>query len=83
MEAVRHLRAAGLNEPAERLENMAREMREQFERQQQESGRRDGDRQRGPRGGGELRELREQIQRLTHEVEKLRHEVRDDGPRPQ
>lgn len=36
MEAIRHLREAGFNEPAENLEKMAHKMKEEFERRQKE-----------------------------------------------
>jgi hypothetical protein len=36
LEAIQHLRAAGLNEPAENLEKMAHEMHEHLEREQRE-----------------------------------------------
>ncbi len=48
MEAIRHLREAGFNEPAENLEKMAHKMKEEFERRHKEF----AEHARGPEGEG-------------------------------
>jgi hypothetical protein len=74
MEAVQHLRAAGLNEPADDLERQARRMREEIERHQRESG---GDRKKeGEPSPGEVHQLREQVERLSRELEETREELK-------
>lgn len=72
MEAIKHLRAANLNEPAESLEKLAGHMKEEMaahKRAEQEQ-------REHPRAEGELRELREQVQKLSHTVEELRGQLK-------
>jgi hypothetical protein len=75
MEAVRHLRAAGLNEPAEKLEQHAARMKEEFQQRRGGEDGRDAGKDKGPDRSREVQELQEQVQKLSRELEKLRHEV--------
>ena len=82
MEAIKHLRAAGLQEPAEHLERMTRQMRE--------GGEHDG-RPRGDRRPDEvqaatrelhtaMQEMREQMRKMQHQLEELRaHTAKKSG----
>ncbi len=89
MEAIRHLREAGLNEPAEGLEKLARGMREDFERHEQAEKIRemrkpndDGPPRKaeGPRtGGDELRAIREQMEKMSRAIDELRAQVSGRG----
>ena len=77
MEAIKHLRAAGLNEPAEHLERMARQMREGGE----PDGHPRGDRR--PDGlhaathelHTAMQEMREQMQKMQHQIQELRAHI--------
>jgi methyl-accepting chemotaxis protein len=69
MEAVQHLRAAGLNEPAESLEQMAHKMREEFERRGAPVGA-----ERMEQAFGEIREGMEQLRR---QMEKMQQELKE------
>lgn len=73
MEAIKHLRAAKLNEPAEGLEKLAAHLKEEMaarKRMEQEH------HDKKPGGEGEVRELREQVQKLSHMVEELRGQLK-------
>lgn len=89
MEAIKHLRDAGLNEQAEGLEKLARGMHEKFEHHEHaEKGRKTGP---GPEGeqprkgdkphpaGNELHAMREQMEKMAHAIEELRAQLRGRG----
>ena len=66
MQAVGHLRAAGLKEPAEHLEQMARQMREEGEHRDSNAGAPPPEWQRM------MRETHAQLERMQLEIEELR-----------
>jgi hypothetical protein len=73
-EAIQHLRSAGINEPAEHLEKMAREMREQSHRQQQGS---DGRPQMDARA---MEDMKREIRNLSTQVQELRNMIQNRRP---
>jgi hypothetical protein len=94
-EAIGHLRAAGLQEPAQDLERVAAKMKEQFEQQQhrghdggsagESSGREIGQAMRETREqigrmGRELQEVREQLRQVTRELQQMRERARGAIP---
>jgi uncharacterized protein Yka (UPF0111/DUF47 family) len=70
MEAVKHLRAAGLKEPAQNLEQMARQMREELERRADSA-------EAGSARQMEqvLREMRERMEKMQREIDELRKQA--------
>jgi hypothetical protein len=72
MEAIEHLRAAGLNEPAENLQKMAHEMRAHLERERRDSGSPESHRPSGP-PAERLEEMQKQIRNLSSQVQDLRN----------
>ena len=69
-EAIKHLRAAGLNEQAENLEQMMRKMQQKPE----------GHEQAGPREGGDpmpraMREMHEQMINMQRAIDELREVI--------
>jgi hypothetical protein len=72
MQAVEHLRAAGLKEPAANIEQIARKMREQFER--------GGDPASGPseeRLEATLRAMLERMEQMRQQMEKMQRQVEE------
>lgn len=67
MQAIQHLRMAGLNEPAEQLEQMAGRMRHEIEARRHHEGAAHAD---------EIRALREHTEQLRREVEELREQLK-------
>ena len=74
-EAISHLRAAGLNDVAEHLEQQAKQMHEEFERQNGKNS--EGDK--FALIAGEVQKLREQVNKLTKEMAKLRENATRSG----
>lgn len=72
LQAIEHLRAAGLNEPAASLENVAREMKEQLGRggALSEPGGKPH-----PGAPSDAGDVRAQLQKLAHSVEELRAQL--------
>ncbi len=64
-QAIEHLRAAGLNEPAERLSEQARMMRKELARQESQGN------ATGPDIGRQLSEIREGMQNLQRQVQEM------------
>ncbi len=93
MAAIGHLQDAGLGEPAEQLEKMARKMRGELEAQhraREEHGRAEEPRKHdGPPkheaarhpGPDELHRLQEQVQKMAHAIDELREAVKKQQPR--
>ena len=79
MTAIEHLRAAGLNEPAEDLTRLAQKMREELQHGQSAG-------KPGPdRGENQLREVHEAMQQLRGQMEKMQRqleELRAQGGKP-
>jgi TolA-binding protein len=80
MEAIKHLRAAKINEPAEGLEHMAAQMREELERQKHASGEKHAGGEKHPMmkpgpEDHELQELRGQMKQMAHAIEEMRGEL--------
>jgi hypothetical protein len=81
-EAIRHLRAAGMMEPAQHLEEAARQMRQELERQNAGRGN-EPQPQKGARPDAgpseelrrEIGQLREQLQRMSQEVREMRAQM--------
>ncbi|WP_395739577.1 hypothetical protein [Prosthecobacter sp.] len=81
MEAVEHLHAAGLHEPAENIEKIAQHMRREMEeRMKQQQMAREGKPQGGPNAQGEMEELRRQLRQVQEEIEKLKMELKKRAP---
>ncbi len=82
MEAVEHLKAAGLHEPAKSIEEIAqhmrREMEEHMKRQQAEAQHREkeGKAPSDARPQAELEELRQQMRRMAAQLEQLQGELK-------
>jgi hypothetical protein len=72
MEAVAHLHAAGLKEPAENLEQIARRMREELEHRGDSA---------GAAGAGQmehaLREVHEGMEQLRRQMEKMQRQIEE------
>lgn len=89
MAAIGHLREAGLGEQAEQLEKAAHKMREEFEashRREAEHRKTDEpkkhkDHKRPGPGPDQIRQLQEQLEKITREVSELREAVRKQQPR--
>lgn len=83
MEAIHHLREAGLDEPAEGLEKLAHKLREDVERREREHagrGREPEKHDLAPRPpAGEMHAMREQIEKLGRAVDKLRAQLNRRG----
>jgi HAMP domain-containing protein len=81
MQAVEHLRAAGLKEPAQSIEQIAQHMRHEMEeRMKQQQMAREGKPESGPNRQAELDEMRQQIRQLAEQIEKLRMELKNRAP---
>lgn len=82
MEAVEHLKAAGLHEPAKSIEEIAqhmrREMEEHMKRQQAEAQHREkeGKAPSDAKPQAELEELRQQMRRMAAQLEQLQGELK-------
>ena len=80
MQAIEHLRAADLKEPAERLEQMARKMREEIERRPHDSAGRQPQpeaAQREPQAMQDgMQELRGELRKMARSIEELREQVK-------
>ena len=78
MQAIQHLHAAGLHEPAEGIEQMAQHMRREMEermRREHAEGR--------PSEGkphAELEEIRQQMRRMAEQIERLQAELKKRAP---
>lgn len=75
MEAIHHLREADLPEPAERLEQMAREMQVEMAKQR-EVAEHAGHPPKHHPPVDEIRRLQEQIEKMAHAIEELRAQAR-------
>ena len=80
MQAIQHLHAAGLHEPAKGIEEIAqhlrREMEERMRREQAESREREGKRSGEMNAHAELEEMRQQMRRMAEQIEKLQSELK-------
>lgn len=76
MEAIKHLRAAKLNEPAENLEQVAAKLREEMEVRKREEAAKHVTKKAGPGpAAGELEALRHQVKELSASLEQIRNEL--------
>jgi hypothetical protein len=83
MQAIQHLHAAGLHEPAKGIEEIAqhlrREMEERMHRENAEARERE-ERQHGEmKARAELEEMRQQMRRMAEQIEKLQAEIKKRG----
>jgi archaellum component FlaC len=81
MEAVKHLRAAGLNEPADNIEKMARHMREELEHARRESAAAAPEAEHMQHA---MQEMHGELQKMAHAIDELREQVakmRNEGKR--
>jgi hypothetical protein len=82
MQAVEHLHAAGLHEPAKSIEeiaqNMRRELEERLRHQQAEA--QDGKHSGEMKAHAELEEMRQQMRRMAEMIEQLQAELRKRDP---
>ncbi|WP_395749202.1 hypothetical protein [Prosthecobacter sp.] len=77
MQAVEHLHAAGLHEPAENIEKIAQHLRREMEeRMKQQQMAREGKPQGGPNTQGEMEEMRRQLQQVKEQIEQLKMELK-------
>ncbi|MCB1279223.1 hypothetical protein [Prosthecobacter sp.] len=84
MQAIQHLHAAGLHEPAKGIEEIAqhlrREMEERMHREQAEAREREGKNHGEMRAQAELNEMRQQMRRMAEVIEQLQAELRKRDP---
>ncbi len=84
MQAVQHLRAAGLNEPAQSIEQIAQhmrlEMKERILREQAEAQEKEGKHYGDMKAHAELEEMRQQMHKMAEQIEMLRAELKKRKP---
>lgn len=83
MQAVQHLRAAGLNEPAQGVEQIAQHMRHEMEErmrhEQAEAREREGKHPGDMKAHAELEEMRQAMHKMAGQIEKLQAEMAKRG----
>lgn len=83
MQAIQHLHAAGLHEPAKGIEEIAQhlrhEMEERMHREQAEAREREERHHGEMKARGELEEMRQQMRRMAEQIEKLQAEIKKRG----
>lgn len=83
MQAVEHLRAAGLNEPAAGVEQIAQHMRHEMEermhREQAEAQAKEGKHHGEMKAHAELEEMRQQMHKMAEQLEQLQAELKKRG----
>ncbi|MBL9133610.1 MAG: hypothetical protein JNG86_20540 [Verrucomicrobiaceae bacterium] len=84
MQAVEHLKAAGLHEPAKNIEeiaqNLRRELQEHMQRQQAAAHADKGKRPGETKAHAELEELRQQMRRMAEQIEQLQAALKKQAP---
>ena len=84
MQAVQHLRAAGLHEPAQGIEQIAQHMRREMEvRMHREQAAAEGKEGKYPgemKVHAEMEEMRQQMRRMAEQIEKLQGELKTRTP---
>lgn len=84
MQAIQHLHAAGLHEPAKGIEEMARHMRREMEermhREQAEAHEREGKHAGEMKVHAQMEEMHQQMRRMAEQIEKLQAELAKRAP---